>query len=457
MLSIKKVDWTFFKKALKVISPVVLSQVIVVAISFVDSLMVNNYDRVGQPTKVDYAAVGISGEIFFAFESFLVATSVVFGILYAQFVNRKKLWIDTAKLNFWFSLVISVFISLIMFLAASPLVNSFFIGSPGKYAEFVKPIAIDYLKIMSLGQFFLSIGWAILNPLVTKGKTRYTLYVTLVSLFLNFLLDYLFIYVMNLGAQGSAWATVTCYIVQLIISLFFLKKHWNWFEGMFKDVFNLNKFVVKEVFKRSFIFFSFILMQFGFAFATTIYLNLYTADNIKPMAVAYTISSIMFTVMSGINRGVKIFIGPLLGDDKFDEAKIVAKKLLWPNLFLTVIFVIGSLISTIFFPKIMLDNQNEIDLARTMIFTFAGILIVYVLLSYYSAILETSGAQLIPNICNYFFQVWAVIPATVLMSHVWLDLSFELNFIISQLIYIPPAIVVYYNYRKMNWLKRIKE
>lgn len=48
---------------MRVLVPMVLSSIVVTAISFVDNIMVNGFQRPGAPDKVDYAAVGVVGEL----------------------------------------------------------------------------------------------------------------------------------------------------------------------------------------------------------------------------------------------------------------------------------------------------------------------------------------------------------------------------------------------------------
>lgn len=449
-------DWPFIKKALKVLVPVVLSSVVLVAVSFVDNIMVNSFKRPGMPAQVDYAAVGMAGELWFSFQAFYIGVSVIFAVLYAQFVNQKKLFVDVARFNFWYLLIVSTTVSLVMFFLNEQLVDLFFLGGENPDDIFIKPIAYDYLKILSLGQLFIAFAWAILNPLTIKGKTNYMLYSSLLSIGANALLDYLFIYVGNQGAQGSAWATVISYALQLLLAIFFAWRHWEWFVGFWK-LFTLNKFVTKEIIKRTYMLFSVILMQIGFAFSTVIIVNLYSTKLIRPLTTAYMVSSIMFTIFQATNRGAKVFIGPLLGDGKFAEAKAKTTQLWYANLILIFIFVALSLITASFFPQLMLQNPEEINIARSMIFIFAGALIAYAISAFFGGILETGGHQLVQNLWNYFFQLWASLPMLVLCSHLVFDLPFIWNFFISQFIFYIPATIIYFDYRRFKWLRTIKE
>ncbi|WKX02359.1 MATE family efflux transporter [Candidatus Mycoplasma mahonii] len=457
-LKMTNFNWIFFRQSLKILVPIVLSQVVVVAISFMDGIMVNSYERIGQPPKVDYAAVGIAGEIWFGFQAFFSATAIIFSILYSHFAHNQKTFTDVAKFNFWYSLVVTTVITLIMYFAASPIVNLFFLSSESTDSQIIKQIATNYLKIIALGHLFISFAWAMLNPLAIKGKAKYALYVSLVSLGLNIVFDYIFIYELDLGAEGSAWATTISYAVEFGIVTFFVWWHKGWFKGFWStNIFIMNKFVVKEVLRRSWLFFTFVLMQVSIAASTFIYVNLYSTNIIKPMTVAYMVAGIMFSVFTGINRSVKIFIGTLLGEGKFEEARKTATKLWFSIVFLTSIFVVLALISTAFLPQAMLDSKSNIRVAKIMIYTFAGSVIAYTCAQYFSAILETSGFQLVPNLLNYFFHTWLVIPMIFILSYLGLGWSFEVNFIVCQCLYFIPAILIYFDYKRYKWLKRIKE
>lgn len=84
---------------------------------------------------------------------------------------------------------------------------------------------------------------------------------------------------------------------------------------------------MREIFRRTYMFLSMALMQIGFGFSTVLFINLYSTALIRPMATGYMVSSIMFTVFQGTNRGIKVFIGPLLGENKFIEAKAKIRQL----------------------------------------------------------------------------------------------------------------------------------
>lgn len=457
--SIIKWDWIFFKKALKIITPLILAQIIVVGISFIDSIMVSGFQNQEALSrgfeKVDYKAVGLANEIWFSCQAFYFGTAVIFSVLYSQFANNKKIFVDTAKVNFWVSIIVTIFVSSIMYFLTEPLVNLFFMDKVKADVVFVKPIAIDYLKIMALGNLMVSLSWAILNPLSIKGKTKYPLYISIVSIILNLILDYLFIYVFKWGANGSAWATIISYAAQLLLVLRFINIHKKWFQG-FWNLFNLNYNVFKEVYKRSFILITYVVLEIGLTASSIIYSNLYGSQVIAPISVGYTVSAIMFTIFAGVNKSVKIFIGPLLGDKKFKEAKEMSKKLLAPNLFLTAIFLIMTLISSAFFPQAMLNDPNNIRMARNMILIFSGFLFFYMLSYYYTSIIQTAGFQLLPNIFNYTYQIWASLPMIFIFSHLVFDWSFTYNLLMTQVVYIFSTAILFLNYRRYKWLRKIK-
>ena len=453
----KYFDLNFFKRSLKILLPIILSSLILTTISFVDNIMVSNFKRIDVPEKTDFAAVGIGNEIWYALEGIPIAITIVFGVIYSQFSHNKKVFVETARLNFWIFMITTIFINLLMFFGANSLVSLFFL-SPGKDVVYVKEIATRYIKILSLGSIFFSATLLIMNPLSIKGKTLYALYLSLISLVLNIFFNYIFIYLLNEGSEGSAWATNISYFVQFIIALIFLFKNRKWFSGFWK-IFTLSKFVTKEIFKRYWLFISFILMQFSFGFSTIIWVSLYSSDLIKSLSVGYLVGEIMFSLLVATNRGVKIFIGPLLGKKQFQKAKEESVKLFYTNLFLMLIFMILGLTSMIFFPQAMLINDDNIKMAQWIILCYCISFLGLLIKTYLSAIFETSGSQWVPNIWNYFFQVWAIMPLSVILSSFVLGnygLSFEMNFLIStNLIYLP-AIVLIILYRKYSWLKNIE-
>ena len=98
--------------------------------------------------------------------------------------------------------------------------TSWFISLFTKDAQVVE-MGSDYLKIcciLSLG----SIGFAIYERfLQATGKTMYSTIAQISGAVINIVFDYVFIFPMNLGVNGAAWATIFGQLVSLVVAMIF--------------------------------------------------------------------------------------------------------------------------------------------------------------------------------------------------------------------------------------------
>jgi len=87
-------------------------------------------------------------------------------------------------------------------LFTAPLVRLF-----GSTAE-VFPYALTYMRIIAVGLPFLAITSGATLLIRSDGSPRYALWCSLSGVVLNFVLDWLFLFPLDLGIAGAAWATV---------------------------------------------------------------------------------------------------------------------------------------------------------------------------------------------------------------------------------------------------------
>lgn len=156
--------------------------------------------------------------------SLYMAIGAVFGTLYSQFNSNRgsKNFEETFKVNIHFTVYLMLTTSLVMYFFSPQLMHLFFLGDSNEHAE---SLSIDYLRIMAIGNIFVSISYLLTNPLLMMGKAKYMLYITFISLITNFIFDYIFIYIIDLGSSGAAWSTVLSYSIQMIISFVLFSKN----------------------------------------------------------------------------------------------------------------------------------------------------------------------------------------------------------------------------------------
>ncbi|MGB9005114.1 MAG: MATE family efflux transporter [Candidatus Aminicenantales bacterium] len=88
----------------------------------------------------------------------------------------------------------------------------------------VLPLAIGYMRIILLGVLFMFPSFIMSSIFSAQGDTRTPMKVQVAGLVLNAILDPIFIYLLRLGVQGAAEASVLGFLFALVLFLFFLRR-----------------------------------------------------------------------------------------------------------------------------------------------------------------------------------------------------------------------------------------
>ena len=88
--------------------------------------------------------------------------------------------------------------------------------------EEVFPYALTYLRIIAIGIPFLSITAGGTLLIRSDGSPRYALICNMAGVALNFILDWLFLFPLNMGIAGAALATILGQILSAVMVIFYM-------------------------------------------------------------------------------------------------------------------------------------------------------------------------------------------------------------------------------------------
>ena len=88
----------------------------------------------------------------------------------------------------------------------------------------ILPYALDYVRVTAIGMPFLIVSNSISNLIHADGKPRYSMTVMMAGAILNTILDPIFIFVLDMGIAGAAWATVISQILSFTICIFYIPR-----------------------------------------------------------------------------------------------------------------------------------------------------------------------------------------------------------------------------------------
>lgn len=258
-------------------------------------------------------------------------------------------------------------------------------------SETILPYAVEYMSIILIGAPFQAVGFGINAFIRGEGNPRIAMITMLIGALLNIILDYIFIFVFNMGIKGAALAT----IISQAVSATWVISHFISGRSMLKlkkENIKLRKSIVKNIFSIGFAPFS---MQLAASMVTAILnnsLNAYGGDiAVSSMGVIHSITMLILMPVFGINQGAQPIIGYNYGAKKYKRVKEALKKaVIAATSVVTLGFIITQTIPHKLF-GLFLEKGTEMDIIMDV--GIKG-------LRLYLAMLPIIGLQIVSS--NYF-------------------------------------------------------
>jgi len=176
-------------------------------------------------------------------------------------------------------------------------------------SDTIMPYAKDYMSIILLGTVFNSIGFGMNNFIRGEGNPKVAMLTMLVGAVLNTILDPVFIFVLDMGIAGAAWATI---ISQTVTAVWVLAYYFGGKSSLkiHPKYFRIEKKILLRILAVGSAPFA---MQFAASIQNTILnsqLQQYGGDNaISVMGIMYSIAMLILMPIFGINQGSQPIIG----------------------------------------------------------------------------------------------------------------------------------------------------
>jgi putative MATE family efflux protein len=134
------------------------------------------------------------------------------GVLVSINLGKKNIEMAEKTIGTGFSLMIlvSVAVMIVTYLLKEPVLHSF--GSTPETFQY----ANDYLNIILAGTPFMVIGFSLNNVIRSEGNARIAMISMILSSITNVVLDYIFIFKLNMGVKGAAYATIIAMFVLMV-------------------------------------------------------------------------------------------------------------------------------------------------------------------------------------------------------------------------------------------------
>ena len=242
----------------------------------------------------------------------------------------------------------------------------------------VLPEAWKYLKVSCYGLSFGILSAFFRSILAGEGDMKLPMLLAGLGTVFNIILDPIFIFYLDFGVVGAAWATTISQFIVFIIFAFmlFVKKH-SYVQFKMRD-FSLSKFIICDIIKVGIpASMSFIVMALGQLVFNRILVN-FSTGAVAAYQIGGRIDMIVFLPIMGIASALTTMVGMFYGANEYDKIKFITKYGISRAIMIT---SIGSIILYAFAPNVVSFFTKELIIQSIAIGYLRNIAIIFPFIS----------------------------------------------------------------------------
>ena len=238
----------------------------------------------------------------------------------------------------------------------------------------ILPLAWDYLKVSCYGISFGVFSGFFRSILAGEGEMKLPMVVAGLGTVLNTILDPIFIFYMDLGVAGAAWATTISQIIVCLIFIYmlFVKNH-TYVRFKLKD-FSFSSYIIYDIIKVGIpVSMSMVVMALGQLVFNRLLVN-FSTDAVAAYQIGGRVDMIVFLPIFGIASALTTIVGMFYGADEFEKIKLISLYGIKSSFLIT---TICSFFLFIFAPSVVkvftmdtVIQKISIDYLRTISFLF---------------------------------------------------------------------------------------
>ena len=329
--------------------PMFLGNVFQMLYNFVDAIIV------GRMISIEaLGAIGATSSIVFLVISFIYATTQGFCVVLAQNFGARKY--DKVRNSFATSIILCAIIAIALILISIPCTDDILrlLKTPDDIFE----MSQSYLFVFLVSIFTVVFYDLAANTIRALGDSKTPLYFLVISLFLNIVLDIIFIVKCKLGVSGAALATAISQGISAVACFIFMYQKFHILRLKKQDWILKPKFVFEHLkigipmgFQISILTFGKIILQFV--------LNKFGTNAISAFTVGMRIDQIFFQIYLAFGVTMANFTAQNFGAKKISRIKEGVKITMAT---ICTITVFAILILTFFSENIVSVFMDEVNL-----------------------------------------------------------------------------------------------
>ncbi|MGP4079588.1 MATE family efflux transporter [Pseudalkalibacillus sp. R45] len=304
------------KQFLYILFPILITQVGLLAMNFFDTLMS------GQAGAGDLAGVAIGSSIWVPVFTGLSGILMALTPIVSQLIggNRKDKVPYSVIQTIYLAIILSLVIVVIGMFILMPIINAMDLTAQ------VSHIAFHYLIGLSFGILPLFVYTGIRSFIDALGETRTTMFITLLSLPINILFNYLLIFgklgFPKLGGIGAGYASAITYWFILFVAIIVVHKNPPFsIYRIFRNWFPVSLNAWKEVLKIGVPIGMAIFFEVSIFAAVTIFMSRFDTITIAAHQAAINFASLLYMGPLSVSMTLTIAVGFEVGAKRLKDAK----------------------------------------------------------------------------------------------------------------------------------------
>lgn len=208
-------DKNFYKQVARIIIPIMIQQLTLSLAGYIDSLMINSYGGVSDPSA--YNGVSAANKLMFVLNFTWIAAASVASIFISQFFgakNSRKIN-ESVRLSLYIAVIMGVIAFFIVEFAGDRVVDMFIQDSVSRNYGYRY---LDYIKWATV---VTAMGIALSNAFRSVEQTGIPLVAAISGIVVNICFNYCFIFghfgFPEMDSAGAALATLISRVVEVII------------------------------------------------------------------------------------------------------------------------------------------------------------------------------------------------------------------------------------------------
>ena len=308
----------FLLYAIQLAFPIMIQNLISTLVNSADTVML------GYVSQTAMAASSLANQYTFVLFCFYYGLAIGTSVLCAQYWGKGDH--QTVERILGLATKIVLLISLLFFVISfffPEYIMHLFTNSPETIAE-----GVTYLRVLSFSFVFMGFAQIFVSALRSVGKVVFPSVIYVVSLLVNVFLNATFIFGLfgapKLGVVGVALGTVTARAVEAVLCLIY--------SAGSKEI----RFRVETMFQRSGVLFKDFLKISAPSVINELAASMFTVilghigdDMVAANAVAVMVVNIGAIVCRGFANATTIIVSQSLGNNKIEETKVYAGRMLW--------------------------------------------------------------------------------------------------------------------------------